>query len=96
VVDAGGVLGAANSRGAYFVSIDTAGRPVALAVDEIIGVRRIAEATLAPLPPLLKSIAADAVAAVRARDGELLVMLDSARLVPAELLAELDQGATLR
>jgi purine-binding chemotaxis protein CheW len=96
VVDAGGLLGAANSGGAYFVTIDIAGRPIALAIDEIVGVRRIAEATLAPLPPLLSNIADDAVAAVRARDGELLLMLDSARLVPAQLLAELDQAGAPR
>jgi purine-binding chemotaxis protein CheW len=96
VVDVGNLLNAARSQGAYFVTIDVAGRPVALAVDEVIGLRRIAEDTLAPLPPLLKSIADDAVAAIRARDGELLLVLDAARLVPAYLLVELDEARTPR
>lgn len=96
VVDASNLFNAASSQGAYFVTIDVAGRPVALAVDEVIGLRRIAEDTLAPLPPLLRSIADDAVAAIRARDGDLLLVLDTARLVPAHLLVELDEARTPR
>ncbi len=90
VLDAGCLLSAATARAPYFVAIDVGGRLVALAVDQVIGLRRIAEDTLAPLPPLLKNSADDVVAAIRARDGELLLVLNTARLVPPRLLAELN------
>ena len=95
VVDIGSLLGAPDSRGRYFVSVDAGGLPVALTVDEIPGFLRIPEDVLAPLPPLLRDAANGAVAALRARDGQLLILLDTARLVPAQLFVELNQaGAT--
>jgi purine-binding chemotaxis protein CheW len=94
VVDAGTLLSGANSTGAYFVTIDVGGRTIALAVDQLIGLRRIAEDAFEPLPSLLKNGADDAVAAIRARDGELLLLLDAARLVPPHLLSALSEAGT--
>jgi purine-binding chemotaxis protein CheW len=97
VVDTGRLLNAAKSQAAYFVLIDTGdSRPVALAAEQIIGLRRIAEATLAPLPPLVRSIEDDAIAAIRAHSGGLLALLDTARLVPAHLLAALHEAGAWR
>jgi purine-binding chemotaxis protein CheW len=96
IVDAGALLNAANSRAVYFVTIDVGGQPVALALDQIIGLRRIAEHAFAPLPALLKNVADDAVAAIRARDGDLLLLLDTARLVPPHLIAEFNGAGILR
>ncbi|HTV87439.1 MAG TPA: chemotaxis protein CheW [Stellaceae bacterium] len=96
VIDAHSLLNAAASRAAYVIVLDVGGRAVALAVDEIIGLRRIAGDALAPLPPLLRNVANDAVAAIRVCDGELLLLLDTARLVPAHLLAALNAAGVRR
>jgi purine-binding chemotaxis protein CheW len=91
VIDAGSLLDAANSRAAYFVAVAVGGHPAALAVDEVFGLQRLAEEVLAPLPPLLRNVADDAIAAIRARDGELLLLLETARLLPPHLLAKLTE-----
>jgi purine-binding chemotaxis protein CheW len=83
VVDLGRILGlpddAVISR---FVILRYGGRSVALGVEGIIGVGRIPRATSNALPPLLKGAREGAVTALRDRDAELLLVLDTARLLP--------------
>lgn len=62
-------------------------RCVGLAVDEVIGVRALAAETLQELPPLLRDASQEAVAGIGTLDGELLVVLKAARIVPAEVFA---------
>jgi purine-binding chemotaxis protein CheW len=86
VVSLGGLLGAVGSpEPSRFVTVRTGPRTVALAVEEVVGVRDLSAAPLAELPPLLGEAAAEVVAAVGAVDAELLVVLRSARWVPAEV-----------
>jgi purine-binding chemotaxis protein CheW len=96
VIDAGLLLSGAGSHTGRLVTIAVGGRAIALAVEQVIGIRRIDHAALSMLPPLLQNTAGDAVEAIRALDGDLLLLLDSARIVPAALLDELiATGATV-
>jgi purine-binding chemotaxis protein CheW len=65
---------------ARFVLVRAGGRHALLAVDAVLGVTALAGG--ADAPPLLAAAASGAVEALGARDGELLVVLRSARLVP--------------
>jgi purine-binding chemotaxis protein CheW len=85
VVDAGRLLGESESRPRRFVTVRAGGRTVALSVDEVLGVSTIPAETLQALPPLLRDAGAEAVAAIGTLDAQLLLVLDSARVVPAEL-----------
>jgi purine-binding chemotaxis protein CheW len=70
----------APSTPARFVTLALGSRQAALAVDRVVGIRRIAR--LEALPPLLRDAAQDAVAAVAVHDAQMLVVLEAARLVP--------------
>lgn len=83
VVDAGALLGSArHAAPTRFVTLKMQGRQIALAVEEVLGVRPIAATTLHDLPPLLRSAGADLVSAVGLLDSELLMLLQTARIVP--------------
>jgi purine-binding chemotaxis protein CheW len=85
VVDARRLLGVSGEHAARFVVVRaTEHRRVAVVVDAVIAVMRIELATLAGLPPLLGGAHCDSIAAIGARDAGLLVVLDSARLLPAD------------
>jgi purine-binding chemotaxis protein CheW len=73
-----------------FVTLRTGDRAVALAFDEVIGVRDLASAALAGLPPLLSEAGADAVAAIGRLDAELLVVLRGAWRLPEAVWQALD------
>ena len=66
-------------------------RTIALAVEQVIGVRSIDEGTSSKLPPLFQDFGGQSVKAMRVLDGELLLLLDMARMVPAALLDELSE-----
>jgi purine-binding chemotaxis protein CheW len=66
-----------------FVALKMADRRVALAVDEVIGVRRIHVAQLAQLPPLLAAVDDPVITMIGTLDRELLMVLRSGNLVPA-------------
>ena len=57
-------------------------RRVALAVGAVIGVRTLPARSLEDLPPLLGGGRARVVEAIAALDSELLLVLQSARLIP--------------
>lgn len=91
VVDLATLLGAApDERPTRFVTIAVGQRLVALAVAAVRGLGAIDDARCGPLPPLLAAASARAVAALAALDGELVALLDAARIVPEDLLATLD------
>lgn len=90
VVDAGALLVDAGERQwTRFVALRTSGGPVALAVEEVLGVRALDVVGLRALPALLSLVRTETVAAIGIRDRELLVLLDAARIVPESLLASL-------
>lgn len=90
VIDVGALLGAGGSRAGRFVTLRVADRRVALAVDDVVGVRALPSAALGRLPPLLRSAGAGAVSSMSALDSELLVRLDGAHVVPDALWGELE------
>ena len=82
VVDIALLLGEAVSDPAYFVTAAWNDGAVALAVDGLLGVRRLPHASLRTLPPLLGGADHEFVSQIGALDDRLLFVLDSARIVP--------------
>jgi purine-binding chemotaxis protein CheW len=83
VVDAGSLLGSVEPASpTRFITLKTDGHRVALAVEEVIGIRSLAAIALNDLPPLLRSANADLVSAVGMLDREFLLVLQTARIVP--------------
>ena len=81
---------AVGSAGRY-LHLETGARRVALAVDAVIGVRRL-PARLQELPPLLRAASPLLVSALGTLDAELLLVLQAARLVPDAVLQAIDQA----
>lgn len=83
VVDAGILLGVKEAASpTRLVTLRTGERQVALAVEEVLGIRALPPAHLLEMPPLLEGSADGAVAAVGALDTKLLLVLRAARLLP--------------
>src|SRR6266567_5218108 len=80
VVDTRSLLGLPDGVPARFVLVEAGSRTVALAVDEVVGVDGIDTEQLEALPPLLREAVAGMVSSIGSRDGELLLVLHSARL----------------
>ncbi|HET8734148.1 MAG TPA: chemotaxis protein CheW [Anaeromyxobacteraceae bacterium] len=77
---------------ARFVTVRAGARIAALAVSAVRGVSTLEAAELRRLP-LLADAHAGVLEALRARDGDLLLVLGAARLVPDEALAAVGGGA---
>lgn len=90
VIDAGMLLSGCASPPGRLVTLKAGTRIMALAVEEVVGVRVLDAAALSLLPPLLRDAAGDAVEAIRACDGELLLLLDAAQVIPPPLFDELE------
>jgi purine-binding chemotaxis protein CheW len=90
-----GDAGVSDPNGAArFVTVRTGDRTVALAVDAVVGVRNLPASALGELPPLLRDVRPDAVAAIGTLDAELLVVLCTAHLVPGDPSVVTNTGAT--
>lgn len=89
VLDGGSLLGHTPTTGGRFVTVRAGTRTIALAVDDVVGVRTLADATLEDLPPVAQA-ATDRFEKIGMHDRELVVVLRGARLVPDALLAELE------
>ena len=86
VVDLGALLESPDPPAPMrFVTLKVAERRVALAVEEVLGFRRLGAALA--LPPLLGGVGSDAVAALGRLDAELLLVLEASRLVPEEVFS---------
>jgi purine-binding chemotaxis protein CheW len=83
-----------SSPATRFVAIKAAGRRVALAVDQVLGIRAIDAKELSGLPPLLAAASEQVVSAIGTLDGELLLVLRSGRFVPEEVWTVIDAGDT--
>jgi purine-binding chemotaxis protein CheW len=79
VVSVARLLGAEHPRPTRFVTVRTGRGPVALEVDEILGLVTLPEPSGRDLPPLLSGAGAGVVSAL---DAGLVVVLDGARLLP--------------
>jgi purine-binding chemotaxis protein CheW len=92
VIDARRLLGLPPGHATRFVVVRAAERRIALAVDAVIDVRRIELDTLARLPPLLGGASRDCISAIGAREAGLLVVLDSARVLPEGSWRAIERG----
>jgi len=90
VLDLGLLLGSEQVRPTRFVALRSGARSLALAVGSVLGVRTLSGAGVRELPPLLQGAADDAVQALGRLDRELLLVLQSGRLVPEALFAQLE------
>jgi purine-binding chemotaxis protein CheW len=95
VVDAASLLTGDASHPTRFVTVKTGSRRIALAVDAVVGVVEIPRGSLEPLPLLFQSASLDAISAIGTLDGDLLLVLQSARLIPEELWAVLEADCVL-
>ena len=87
VVDLGRLLGLAHGHGpGRFVRLEAGGRRVALAVDQVLGLRELPAESAGALPPLFSG-ALPAVEALGALDQALYLLLGAARLMPPEAAA---------
>jgi purine-binding chemotaxis protein CheW len=85
VVDAGLLFGAP-CMPTRLVTVRAGTRVVALAVDEVLGIRGILDGAAHALPPLLGTAAGGAVEAIGVADRELMLVLETIRLVPPEAI----------
>jgi purine-binding chemotaxis protein CheW len=94
VVDAARLLGAHNASDAgRYVTLRSGERTVALAVEGVEGVSTLRELDIGELPPLLREASEATVSAIGTLDAELLLVLESAHIVPASVWSRLDQEA---
>lgn len=91
VVDLGLLLGVEQVRATRLVALRVGSRTVAAAVGAVLGVRTLTGD--GALPPLLREAGHGAVQTLGSIDRELLLVLESARLVPEEVYAQLPPGA---
>jgi purine-binding chemotaxis protein CheW len=82
VVNVGSLLGGERSRPTRFVVVRDGGRQVALAVDEVLGIREVPADSLHDLSPLLAAAKSELVATLGVVDAEPLLFLRDVRLVP--------------
>jgi purine-binding chemotaxis protein CheW len=74
-----------HARITRLVVLKTENRFVALGVESVVGVQKIAGRLLTELPPLLRKDNAEIVASIAVLDESLLRVLETARLVPEEV-----------
>lgn len=93
VVSLAALLGVAHMVSGRFVTLGIDDRFVALAVDEVLGVRELSAETVGEIPPLLHEADAGMVSAIGTSDSDLLLVLDRSSLVPDPTWALIAQGA---
>ena len=83
VVDTGALLGVTGeAQATRFVLLRLGERRVALAAEEVLGIREISPSVLHDLPPLLRDASAAIVSAIGTLDTELLLVLHAVRILP--------------
>lgn len=85
VVDLVRLLGQVDSPISRFVVVRVKQRKAALAVSEVIGIRDLEAMSLTAVPPLLQEARSQHVAALGAADEQLLVVLQTAKILPDEV-----------
>lgn len=85
VIDLGAMLGgSASAAPRRFVTVDAGGRQVALAVDEVMGVRQLVDQAGAGVPPLLAEATAGTIETLSRLDAGLLAVLRTGFLLAEE------------
>lgn len=90
VLDLAVLLGGGPCAATRFVTIRAGGRLAALAVDEVLGLRRLGEVD--DLPPLLRGANPAMVGLIATLDAQLLAVLDGMRVVPESAWAAAGEG----
>lgn len=90
VIVLGRLLGSQVATPERFVIVRAGPRPVALAVDDVLGFRSLSGAVVAALPPLLAGAARAAVTELGALDGALMAVLETSNLIPEDVFAAMD------
>ena len=85
VVDSGVIIGAPQCSGERFVMVRLGEKQVALAVDAVLGVRKIDLSTIPEVPPLLQRAPKDLIETIGTLDGQFLAVLRSAWELPEEV-----------
>lgn len=80
----GGNSAAIPAASGRFVTLRVANRPIALRVDAVLAIQPLAADRLAALPPLWQGPHPPAVTALGTLDRELLIVLETARLLPGD------------
>jgi purine-binding chemotaxis protein CheW len=68
-----------------FITVRSGGHTIALAVQSVIGVAELDRLDVSSLPPLMANARTDVIEAIGRLDAELLVMLQTVRLVPESI-----------
>jgi purine-binding chemotaxis protein CheW len=89
VVDTGLLVGDQPTKSERLITIRAGSRTIALTAETVLGISAIGEETVTALPPLLRDVAREAIAAIGTLDAELLFFLRATRIVPQELLDRL-------
>ena len=77
-----------------FVSLKVGERTIVLSVDSVLGIRRLRDTAIAALPLLLQQASTAFISAIGTLDAALLVVLETARLVPDAVWAALQTADT--
>jgi purine-binding chemotaxis protein CheW len=93
VMDLSRFLGATTAHPTRLVCLRTNGGRVALAVEEVQGLRSIASKSSHPLPPLMQCADSQVIAAIGMLDAKLLLIMQTARLISDDLWAVLHREA---
>ena len=94
VVDAGALIGASEPADfKRFVTLKSGESGVALAVEEVLGVRDLPPASLRKLPPLRRDASTEILSELGSLDAELLTMLKLARTLTDRVAAGLVEQA---
>jgi purine-binding chemotaxis protein CheW len=96
VVDLAMLFGRPAGSPERLATISTGTGLVALALDEVIGLRALPPSTADTLPPLVREAAGEAISSIETLDASLLLRLHAARIVPEALLASIGEGAAAR
>ncbi len=92
VIDMQRLFGGAGGANGRLVVIRTGNRRAALAFSDVAGIRELTPDMLSALPPLVDR-GSSAVMRLGIDDGELLLVLDAARVVPDDVFAAIDNKA---
>lgn len=86
VVDLGAVIGKVGTGPiSRWITLRLGERRVALAVEGVLGIRKLEESAIRALPPLLRDANRGLIEAVGTLDSELLMLLEAGRLLPEEV-----------
>jgi purine-binding chemotaxis protein CheW len=92
VIDVGRLLFGSDERPAIarFVTVNAGPRRAALAVGDVIGVRALPAASLGELPALFREVKSEFIESIGNVDGDLFVVLKTAKIVPSSVWSALE------